>query len=233
MIDADGIAVVADGMGGYEGGEVASRIAVETIREVFRRVREDADATWPFREDPALPMDENLMLVAIRAAHGAIVAQKKGRLVSMGSTVAAVALARAPARAIIAHCGDSRVYRLRAGRLERMTRDHSYDEELAFLEELAGTGTNGPRERPFAHMVTRALGIADHGKPELRVEPLEPGDVLMICSDGLSGTLDHDQLAELLRAHATDPDGAARALVETAVHAGARDNVTTIVLRVE
>jgi len=222
-----GLWVVADGMGGYEGGEIASRIAVDTIQEIFRRTARDADATWPFKVDPLRSMEENLALVAIRAAHLAIVAQREGRLASMGSTVAMVAADAG--RAVVAHMGDSRVYRLRDGQLARLTRDHSFVEEMALLDGT--TGRVRGEASQFAHMITRALGMPNDHRPDVRVEALRAGDVLVLCSDGLVEGLDDAQIADILGAAV--PGDEASALATAAHAAGARDNVTVVVVRVQ
>ena len=113
-----GLFVVADGMGGYEGGEVASALTIEAIHELVRRTAGDADVTWPYRIDPALTVGENELMVATRLAGDRIAARRTGQLCEMGSTVAAVLFTRQ--HAVIAHVGDSRVYRLRGGALYRI-----------------------------------------------------------------------------------------------------------------
>ncbi|MBA3454429.1 MAG: protein phosphatase 2C domain-containing protein, partial [Deltaproteobacteria bacterium] len=114
-----GLFVVADGMGGYEGGEIASAIAVDAIHELVRRTAGDADVTWPYKIDPRLSITENEVMVATMLANDRITARRVGELEQMGSTVVVVRFT--PEHAVIAHVGDSRAYRLRDGALAQMT----------------------------------------------------------------------------------------------------------------
>jgi PPM family protein phosphatase len=219
-----GLFAVADGMGGYEGGEVASGLAVDALREFFSRRLADPEATWPLRPDPRLVEPESLLDVAVRAADQAIRERREGRLASMGSTVAAILVVAGSA--VVGHVGDSRVYLARAGALRRLTRDHSFYEQLL----AQGARDLPPPERfPYQHVITRALGMPGLNRPELRVEPIAPGDVLLLCSDGLSGALDEAALAAGLGAPSAAE--ACRALVEAAFRAGSRDNITAVVVR--
>lgn len=216
-----GLFVVADGMGGYEGGEVASAIAVEAICELVRRNAADTDVTWPYGFDPDRTFDENEIIVATRLANDRIVERRRGKLEQMGATVAVLRLAGD--RAVIGHVGDSRVYRLRDGRLEQLTVDHS------LLAQLVAAGTHvDPASFQWKHVVTRALGTAN-GEPEVQVDRVKSGDVFLVCSDGLSEVLAPDQIARLLDRPAEE---ACRALVDAAYVAGSRDNISAIVVRV-
>lgn len=217
-----GLFVVADGMGGYEGGEIASRVAVTTIEELVSRTAGDQDVTWPYRIDPARGFVENEVEVATRLAGDRIAARRHGRLAQMGSTVAVLRVAGR--EAVIGHVGDSRVYRLRAGALEQLTRDHS------FHAELVASGVEVPPLEDFPHrnVVTRALGTTS-GMPDVRVEPAVPGDVFLLCSDGLTEGLAPARIAALLARPAAD---ACRALVDEAYAAGSRDNISAVVVRV-
>ena len=127
-----GLFAVADGMGGYEGGEVASRLTVEALGRVCGKLTKDAEATWPYAADPNLTLGENLLTVAVRHANDQVLEQRHGLLHNMGSTVAALLVdPKSPLpEAVIGHIGDSRVYRLRDGVLEALTRDHSLYCEL-------------------------------------------------------------------------------------------------------
>ena len=217
-----GLFVVADGMGGYEGGEVASKVAVTTIEELVSRTASDQDVTWPYRIDPRLDVTENEVAVATRLAGDRIAARRHGRLAQMGSTVAVLRLA--PGRAVIGHVGDSRVYRLRDGALEQLTVDHS------LWAQLVAAGTELPEREDFAwkHVVTRALGTPS-GEPDLRVEPARAADVFLLCSDGLSEVLAPARMAALLALPAA---AACHALVEEAYAGGSRDNISAVVVRV-
>ncbi len=220
-----GLYVVADGMGGYEGGEVASALAVEAIHELVRRTAGDADVTWPYKIDPARTIHENEIMIATKLANDRICARRVGELGEMGSTVAVLRFTPEPASdrvcAIIGHVGDSRVYRMRDGRVEQLTVDHS------LANQLLAAGMTPGADFAWRHVVTRALGTAS-GVPDVMRAHVMPGDVFLVCSDGLSEVLSPERIAELLAAPA---EIACRALVDAAYLAGSRDNISAIVVR--
>jgi PPM family protein phosphatase len=219
-----GLVVVADGMGGYEGGEEASALAVASIREFILRNTEDEDATLPRRLDPALGLTENLLSMAVWLANQQICARKRGELQRMGSTV--VALLCSGTRVVLANVGDSRVYRLRGGVLTQLSRDHSLYAEMV----ASGMALPGRAESGFANVITRALGTTQ-AEPDLRAEELQPGDCFLLCTDGLFEALSDADLAALLGAGPTDEAG--QRLVEEAFRRGSKDNITAVVVRVE
>jgi serine/threonine protein phosphatase PrpC len=231
-LSAQGLFAVADGMGGYEGGEVASQIVVETLQQVYERLRADADATFPWRLDRDKTFEENLLLAAIRLANRGIIARRVGPLRDMGSTVVAMALGERSV--VLAHVGDSRIYRLRGQELSAMTRDHSLYEE-ARAAGLADV-MRSKRDCSFANVITRALGLADRAEPDVRTVEIERGDVFLLCSDGLSDPLPEERLAELLRGASgpgkTALKDATEALIRAAYDAGGRDNISAVVVRV-
>jgi serine/threonine protein phosphatase PrpC len=216
-----GLFVVADGMGGYEGGEVASAIAVDAICELVRRTAGDADVTWPYKIDPERSIDENEIIVATRLANERIAARRTGLLEQMGSTVAVLRLSED--RAVIGHVGDSRVYRLRDAVLAQLTVDHSLVAQLV----ANGMPPEEAERSPWRHVITRALGTPN-ADPEVQREPARPGDVYLLCSDGLSEVLEPVEIAALLRLPA---EAACRALIDAAYEAGSRDNISAIVVR--
>ncbi len=217
-----GLFVVADGMGGYEGGEVASALAIEAIHELVRRTAGDADVTWPYKIDPARTITENEVMVATRLANDRIVAQRAGELDRMGSTV--VVLRLVGDRVVIGHVGDSRIYRLRDGILAQLTVDHSLVAQLI----AAGMPAADAAEHPYKHVVTRALG-ASSAEPDVQLDQAWPRDVFLLCTDGLSEVLAPRTIATLL---AKPAEAACRALVDAAYEAGSRDNISAIVVRV-
>lgn len=217
-----GLFLVADGMGGYEGGEVASSLAAGTMLDFIARDARDPDGTWPLKAQPGRSYDENLLAAAVRAAHLEIAARRDGEervLCEMGSTVAAV-LCRG-SDAVVAHVGDSRIYRLRGGELKQLTRDHSLQ------AEMAAQGLQWPHR----NVITRALGIPSNHTPDVARLGLEEGDVFLLCSDGLYEVTPDAVLASLLSEK--DLGRAARLLVEEALKRGASDNVTVVVLRAQ
>jgi len=219
-----GLFVVADGMGGYEGGEVASRLAVDTIEELVGRTASPCDVFWPPGVvDLTRGPIENEIAVATRIANERIVAQRRGVLAQMGSTVAVLRL-DPRSGATTGHVGDSRIYRLRDGRVDPLTIDHSLH------AQLIAEGVDPGADFPYHHVVTRALGTPS-GEPELATREVRRGDVYLVCSDGLSGVLDDARLGELLAL--PDAGAACAALVDAAYTAGSRDNISAIVVRVE
>jgi serine/threonine protein phosphatase PrpC len=209
---------VADGMGGYAGGEVASRLTVEQLEAFVQRNRRDAAGTWPCKEDKRLTFAENLLRAAVRQAHDTIASQRQGELEQMGSTVVAVLVEGR--RATLAHVGDSRIYRLRGGTLSQLTRDHS------LWAELEAAGMEPGARAGFAHKnyITRALGI-EANRPDLVTVEVEPGDRLLLCSDGLHDPLDETALEALMA-------GDCEAIAKAAYDAGSSDNITAVLLAV-
>ncbi|MEM9494101.1 MAG: protein phosphatase 2C domain-containing protein, partial [Myxococcota bacterium] len=218
--DALGLFAVADGMGGYEGGEVASQLAIETLFTFVRRNRNDRDVTWPYALDRALSLAENMAVVGTRLAHDQIAHRRHGNLAQMGSTLALLLRHRRD-RAIIAHVGDSRIYRLRSGQLTALTVDHSMYEEL----RRAGETDLPPRQHfPYSNVITRALGIS--GQADVRTIDLAAGDIYLLCTDGLSDVVDDARIAEILATAAARE--ACRILVSAAYQGGGRDNITAV-----
>ena len=218
-----GLYAVADGMGGYEGGEVASHLAIDELIAFVVRNRRDPSGTWPCKEDKKRSFVENLLAAGVMVAHQQIVAQRHDELAQMGSTVVA-AIAEA-GRLFFAHVGDSRLYRLRAGQLEQLTKDHS------LWAELEANGLGGGRTRedfPYRNQITRALGT-NVARPDLGSVELASGDTYLLCSDGLYDPLNDEVVARLM---ALPLEEAAPALVQAAYDAGGSDNISVVMLRV-
>jgi len=204
--------VVADGMGGHAGGATASRLAVETIAQAFF----DASGPLPVR-----------LRAAVETANQRIhhQARRDASLAGMGTT--AVALVIEGSRAWIANVGDSRAYRLRGRDFEQLTRDHSVVAELVRRGLLTAEQA---RVHPRRNEVLRSLGSWPDVDVDVDELDLVPGDVLLLCSDGLSGVVDDDAIAAFLTAESVAD--AAQALIEAAIGQGAPDNVTVQVVRV-
>lgn len=220
-----GLFAVADGMGGYEGGEVAAKLAVDALREFYQRNRSEDDCTWPFGLDPQRSLAENMLAVATKLANARVAAGRAGRLKAMGSTVAT--LVTEGDRAIIAHVGDSRVYRVRGGQLAALTRDHSLYEELRAMGSQVGDRASFPH----ANVITRALGMSPAVKVDTRTEALAAGDVFVLCTDGLYDLVASPRVVTLVT-EASPADAAAR-LVHEAYENGSKDNITAVVVRVD
>lgn len=213
VLPKHGLYVVADGMGGYAGGDVASQLAVESIFDSFER--QDFQGTINEKR----PRRGNELVWAIEAANGKVheAAQATDEYEGMGTTLIAARFSPKKQRVFIGHVGDSRAYRLRQGTLVQLTRDHT----------LGASGVSGP----YASHLSRALGIKDHVKVDLVVDAPHAGDIFLLCSDGLPKMIDDDQIKKVLVEHA-DVEAAVKRLIEQANAAGGRDNTTVIVVRV-
>jgi serine/threonine protein phosphatase PrpC len=208
--------LVADGMGGHLGGEVASQMTVDTFREILGR------PTLVAADIPTLLQDAN---EAIRLR-----ARVDPAVNDMGTTAVGLAMVTEGGGDywLAFNVGDSRIYRMQDGVLTQITVDHSY------VQDLVAAGRIAPEEartHPERNIVTRVLGVQDHPIPDFWVFPPEPGERFLICSDGLSGELDDEALEQLLSIDAP-PFELARLLVETANRAGGRDNISVIVVDV-
>lgn len=225
-----GLLVLADGMGGYNAGEVASGIATKTIPEVVRR-------EWKTLPRPTPPPSKDspspyalLLKKAVEEAHNTIyqAAQSQPQCAGMGTTVVVVLLH--DDRMSIAHVGDSRLYRYRFSKLQQVTRDHSLQEEMIakghYTREEAAMMVR-------KNIVTRALGVETAVNVELNEAPVEIGDTLLLCSDGLTDMVADEQIGIILRRNGDDLQGAARDLVQQALQGGGKDNVSVILARVD
>jgi protein phosphatase len=220
--------VVADGMGGHSHGEIASRIAVEAIRDVIAKTA-DEDATLPFELDPRLRRHANRLKAAIRIAHDRVLKaiRQDSALHGMGTTVVGMILDGDTAA--IAHVGDSRCYRLRDGKLELLTQDHTWVNEqvvAGFLSEEQA------RVHPLKNVVTRALGGDAEVEVDVREWKVAPGDLFLLCSDGLTTMLNDHDILDRLRGIERLEDACGR-LVRDANSRGGYDNVSVVLVRIE
>ena len=206
--------VVADGMGGAQAGEVASKAAAESFAA----------------ELPDAP-PERVLEETIEGANRTIheLARKDPSLAGMGTTITAAIVDLDSEEVAIGHVGDSRAYRLRAGRFEQLTRDHSLVEEMRRKGQLTDAQAE---DHPQRSIITRALGPEPEVQVDLQTVPAQPGDVFLICSDGLTTMLDDEKIARVL-SRATSLQSAVRALVDEANRAGGRDNITVVSFRLE
>lgn len=221
--------IVADGMGGHRAGDVASKMATHTIASFFQATSKE-DATWPFHFDPHLSVEENRLITGIKVANKRIFeASTRYREVhGMGTTVVGALFSRERKRMYVAHVGDSRAYRIRNGEITQLTRDHSLlNDYLLVMPDM----TQEQRDELPKNVITRALGMQDSVVVDLVPESPQPGDVYVLCSDGLSGMMSDDVIRDIVTAH-DDPHEAARALIERANQNGGEDNVTVVILKV-
>lgn len=226
IVEHQRLFIVADGMGGHRCGATASRVGTEAIVEFFRRSG-NPDFEWPHRRDARLSLPENRLLSAIRVAnssvyeHGLDSRECRG----MGSTVVTLLFDMETEHAIVGHVGDSRAYRVREREITRLTRDHSLTGEATTSEHGVWF------ERLAKNALTRALGMAANTIVDLRKEPIQLGDLFVLCSDGLSSMLADREILEVILAD-SDLLRASAALIERANRAGGDDNITVVVARV-
>ena len=221
------VAAVCDGMGGHEAGEVASGIGVETIKKFFD-LAADQNATWPFRYDKSKDEGANLLAVAAQWANQRIREAGEaegGRKRGMGTTF--VGCIVRGNKAWFGWVGDSRGYLFRRGELHATTSDHS------LLNELIKTGRLSEEEiANFQHknVITRALGMADTTDVDVNMFDLEPGDVCLVCCDGVTGMVTDERMAEILTKE-SDLQKACQLLVDEANANGGVDNITVALIR--
>lgn len=222
-----GLFTVADGMGGHTHGEVASKIAVDVISE-FIETSNDPDLTWPFEYDDGVSLVENRIFTAIKLANNSIfdVIRERKELEGMGTTL--VIMLVDDAKAYIGHVGDSRAYLIRNEEISQITSDHSWVNEQMKLGVLTQAEA---AKHPYRNVVTRALGGRDIIKADVTCQPLEDGDVVLLCSDGLNSMIDDEKIRELVVGNAGDLDAACRALVDAANDEGGHDNITVVLVR--
>ena len=193
--ESERLAIVADGMGGHASGEVASKMAVDTIVGFFKATQDDQQITWPFKMDHGNRFDVNRMVTAIKLANLKIYeqAQRDPRCHGMGTTVVSTLfLDRA---LIVGHVGDSRLYRRRDGALKQLTEDHSLLNDYIKMKNLS------PEEIanfPHKNVIVRALGMKDTVQVDIFVDTPALGDLYLLCSDGLSGMVKDEEIEAII-----------------------------------
>ena len=212
--EEDGIFVVADGMGGYRGGEIASKLAVTTIERAF------VTQTFDGPLDDAIPRRASELVRAIQMANEAILERAEGdtQLTGMGTTICAARFSANKQRLYVGHVGDSRVYCFRNGKLRQMTSDHT-------MRDLGVTGEG-------ASHLSRAVGVWPVVPIDVVFGKPQPGDLYLLCSDGLTKMVSDEGIRTVLAASAA-PAVVADALVKAANDKGGKDNVSVIVVRVD
>lgn len=234
-----GLAILADGMGGHNAGEIASALAIQIIQQELEPRLQDLAATSP----PILPAQiqeqqaqqeqsgqlQSMVLDAVQAANSAILdaAANESGYSGMGTTLVLALFHHA--QVMIAHVGDSRAYRLRGGALTQITRDHS------MLQEHIDAGLISPEQARFSqnkNIITRALGVSAALLVDIDAEAVELDDLYLLCSDGLSDMLEAEEIHAILNHFSADRALACEALVEAANAYGGRDNVSVILIKI-
>lgn len=220
-----GVFVVCDGMGGHAAGEVASKIAVETVLSYFR----DKE---PLATDANLldaPLSAQMLSDAVNKANENILEYAHGHANASGMGTTLVAARFEDGKFTIAHVGDSRIYLMRNGNLVQLTEDHS----LVMEQVRRGIMTvEEARKSTAQHIITRALGTEDNSPPDLAEFPAEPDDMLVLTTDGVLRHLEDPQIHDVLHS-ASSLQTACDQLIELALDAGGEDNATCILIRVK
>lgn len=227
-----GLFLLADGMGGHNAGETASRLAVTSIQKFFEEYEgasEDVvDQLQPFPKE--LPLPGKKLIYAIIRANTIVTESAEVALEYRGMGTTIVALHVTDKSVLIAHVGDSRIYLSRQKEFSQITEDHS-----VFFEELKkGFMTREQLEQlPFKNRLTRALGHMDKARVDMKMVPPHKGDVFLLCSDGLTDMVDDGAIGEIIAQHRDDLEECGSVLVESAKAHGGVDNISVILLRVD
>lgn len=223
------LAIVADGMGGHASGEVASKLAVDTVVDYFRSTADEQTLTWPYKVDHGIRADVNRMITSIKLANLEIYerAQRDPQCKSMGTTI--VAIYFLDDTAVIGHVGDSRAYRLRDRSLVQLTEDHSLINDYIKMKRVTAEEAEN---WPHKNVIVRALGMKDSVEVDIITEVPKVGDGFLLCSDGLCGMLTDEQIARIMLSE-SDMDRAVQRLIDEANEEGGVDNISAVMARIE
>ena len=228
VADGDlGFFAVVDGMGGHAGGELASETIAEAVTSFIRDTAGDSEKTWPAGMDARLSVLANRLQVAIRAANRTLATRAQADIALEGSGATLAAALYGDSRMAVSNVGDCRVYLLRGGRLQQITKDHS-----VVAEQVAQglIDSEAARTHPLRHVVTRAVS----GQAGMAVDVLEldikSGDRLVICSDGIHGVLTDNEITSLVTPNGRSLDEVCKAVIDEANARGGPDNATTVLV---
>ncbi len=228
--EQDALYIVADGMGGHRAGDVASKLATDTIAAFFHNMGVD-ESTWPFNYETHLSPEENRLLTSIRMANKKIFDAScvDRNLYGMGTTVVGALFSENRHHLYVAHVGDSRAYRVRNGEIALLTKDHSLvNDYLMIMPHL----TQEQQDELPKNVITRALGMQEMVMVDLHTEFPEAGDQYVLCSDGLSGMISNQKICDIIVESGEDMEEAVSALVEAANANGGDDNITVVAFSV-
>jgi len=214
--------VVADGMGGHAAGEVAAQVAVESIENFVRRSHDTTDFSWPYGVEPSLSLDANRLRTAVCLANRRIhrMSEHYDDYMGMGTTVVCGLVSGR--RLVVANVGDSRLYVFDGSTITQVTQDDSWAATV-----VASGGVAGEISR---HVLTNVLGARHDTEVHVYERELKDGEVLLLCTDGLHGSVSDQALQRVLAEHQLLPE-LGQALVRTALEHGSRDNITALVVR--
>jgi PPM family protein phosphatase len=225
-----GLFLVADGMGGHQAGEVASRMTVDTVRGFLEASRGDQDLTWPFGFDTTLSVNANRLVTAVRLANRKVfqAGEEQPDFSGMGTTIVAALIEND----VLTFCGvgDSRLYLLGAGQLQQLTHDDSW--VATVLAREPGFDQAQIAQHPMRHVLTNVVGARDDTEVEVGERSIAAGDTLLLCSDGLYGSMD-DATLQILLASSDKLEDIAERLVQTALERNGTDNITAVIVKAE
>ena len=220
-----GVAVVADGMGGHPGGDVASSLAASAAAETLAVAMHDGPDPDGFVEQMRAVMHD-----AVLGAHAAIRerGEQEPHLDGMGTTLTAMVTHPETGAWVIGHVGDSRAYRIHGETMDQVTRDDTWIQQQ--IDDNPSLDPARARHSPYAHLLTQCLGLEDAPKPQILDGTAAPGDRFLLCSDGLVGMLEDDTVLSIIHAalsrNGADPETPIAKLLEAANEAGGHDNIT-------
>ena len=227
LMPDDNLFVVADGLGGYAAGEVASKLAVDAIAGFIRGQQLDTYPSDSANSD-AVKSDEEVLADAVASANRRVHHAANRYRAYRGMATTVVSMRFVDKRCVVAHVGDSRCYRLRDGQLTRMTEDHS------LLNDFRSRGHEQLTEAnfPMNNIIMRAIGKDPRVEVDVAADEYRPGDIYILCTDGLTGELTDDVIATLANQHSHDLESMNQSMVHAACEAGGRDNVTVVAVKV-
>lgn len=208
--------ILADGMGGYKGGEVASNMATEAVKKYIQDNFEKIEK----EKNEILKLVNNAIQYANMVVYEKSKEQKE--LEGMGTTLEVCLIYNN--KAYIGHIGDSRVYRIRKGVMRKLTKDHSYVQQLVEDGKITREEAN---THPKKNMLTKALGCTAYVEPDIRVRNFEAGDIFIMCSDGLTNMVSEEKIFDVVT---SGPEKAADILIQEANEAGGYDNITVVII---
>jgi len=222
--------VVADGMGGHRAGDVASKMAIEAVKDFFQATEKE-DITWPFHFDPNLPFAVNRLVTAIQVANNRIyqASLKNNEQQGMGTTAVGLHLVNNHQLCHIAHVGDSRCYRIRGGEIELLTTDHSLIND--YLRAAPDLSEEQLAELP-RNVITRALGMQESVVVDIQTQTPEVGDIFLLCSDGLSTMVDDSAILKTILDKRANLSEVGDSLIEQANRNGGEDNITIVLTEI-
>ena len=230
LIDRDThLYAVCDGMGGHNAGEIASKMAIETLHAFIAKSHgEEKDITWPYGLEPNLSFEANRLKTAIKLANKRVfkAADNREDYTGMGTTLVAVLVN--DSTLTVGSAGDSRCYMVRGGKLTQLTRDDSWV-SAAWAEGILSSDEID--RHPLRNVITKAVGAKDNIDLETSEHKLQAGDLVLLCSDGLHAMIADDAILGLLDPPPPSLEKAADALIDAANEAGGKDNVSVVLLR--